>query len=69
VSEGHSAEPAAIKIGILTVSDRASRGAYADEGGPAIEAYLNEVLTVPWQADSRIVPDDLNENWRTTAAA
>jgi molybdopterin adenylyltransferase len=61
VSEGHSAEPAAIKIGILTVSDRASRGAYADEGGPAIEAYLNEVLTVPWQADSRIVPDDLNE--------
>ena len=37
-------------IGILTVSDRASRGEYADEGGPAIRGYLAEVLTSPWQA-------------------
>jgi molybdopterin adenylyltransferase len=52
-------------IGILTVSDRASRGAYADEGGPAIRAYLAEVLASPWQAHERIVPDDLE----TIAAA
>ena len=30
----------AIRIGIVTVSDRASAGLYADEGGPAIEAYF-----------------------------
>ncbi len=48
----------AIKIGIVTVSDRASAGIYADEGGPAIEAYLNRALTSPWQAVSRIIPDD-----------
>ena len=46
-------------IGILTVSDRASRGEYADEGGPAIRAYLAEVLASPWEARERIVPDEL----------
>jgi molybdopterin adenylyltransferase len=45
-------------IGILTVSDRASRGEYADEGGPAIRSYLAEVLTSPWQTVERIVPDE-----------
>ena len=55
------AAPAAVRIGIVTVSDRASRGEYADEGGPTIAAYLGEVLTVPWRADSRIVPDDLDQ--------
>jgi molybdopterin adenylyltransferase len=47
-------------IGILTVSDRASRGEYADEGGPAIRDYLAEVLTSRWAARERIVPDDLD---------
>ena len=48
-----------VRIGILTVSDRASRGEYADEGGPAIRAYLAEVLESAWEAQERIVPDDL----------
>lgn len=46
------------KIGIVTVSDRASAGVYADEGGPAIVEYLNKALTSPWQAVSRVIPDD-----------
>jgi len=46
-------------IGILTVSDRASRGAYADESGPAIRDYLSEVLASPWEPRMRLVPDDL----------
>ena len=46
-------------IGILTVSDRASRGEYADEGGPAIRGYLAEVLASPWEPHERIVPDDV----------
>ena len=48
-----------VRIGILTVSDRASRGEYADEGGPAIRTYLAEVLASTWEAQERIVPDDL----------
>lgn len=59
-----TSNPPAI-IGILTVSDRASSGTYADEGGPAIRAYLAEVLASPWEARERIVPDDLE----TIAAA
>ena len=47
-------------IGILTVSDRASRGEYADEGGPAIRGYLSEVLASPWEPREQIVPDDLD---------
>ena len=47
-------------IGIVTVSDRASRGEYADEGGPAIRAYLAEVLASPWEARARLVPDDVS---------
>ena len=47
------------RIGILTVSDRASRGEYVDEGGPAIRRYLAEVLTSPWEAIEQIVPDDV----------
>lgn len=54
-----SPHPAA-RIGILTVSDRASRGEYADEGGPAIQAYLAEVLTSAWEPHASIVPDDID---------
>ncbi len=46
------------KIGIVTVSDRASRGEYEDLGGPAIRAYLDEVLTSPFEAVARIISDD-----------
>jgi molybdopterin adenylyltransferase len=46
-------------IGILTVSDRASRGDYEDRGGPAIQAYLHEVLASAWRAVARVVPDEL----------
>jgi len=45
-------------IGILTVSDRASRGEYDDEGGPAIRGYLAEVLASPWEPREQIVPDE-----------
>ncbi|MCP4944946.1 MAG: molybdopterin adenylyltransferase [Planctomycetaceae bacterium] len=48
----------AAKIGIVTVSDRASRGEYEDLGGPAIASYLNEVLTSPWAAEARVISDD-----------
>jgi molybdopterin adenylyltransferase len=47
-----------IRIGILTVSDRASRGEYEDRGGPAIAAYLAEVLTSPYETVPRVIPDE-----------
>ena len=47
-----------VRIGILTVSDRASQGVYEDKGGPAIHAWLTHVLTNQWEAVARIIPDD-----------
>ena len=52
-----SATPIA-RIGILTVSDRASQGVYQDLGGPAIRDCLNEILTCPWEPLARIIPDE-----------
>ena len=46
------------RIGILTVSDRASRGEYEDKGGPAIHAWLTRALTSPWEAVARVIPDE-----------
>ncbi|MDT8386322.1 MAG: molybdopterin adenylyltransferase [Thiogranum sp.] len=47
-----------IRIGIVTVSDRASRGEYEDLGGPAICDWLNQALLSPWEAVTRIIPDE-----------
>lgn len=46
-----------VTIGILTISDRASRGEYEDLGGPAIAAWLKRAITTEWVAERRIVPD------------
>jgi molybdopterin adenylyltransferase len=48
-----------ILIGILTVSDRASRGEYEDRGGPAVETYLKRKIVSPYGVLRRIVSDDL----------
>jgi molybdopterin adenylyltransferase len=48
------------RIGIVTVSDRASRGEYEDRGGPAIRDYLTEVLASPWEGVARVIPDELD---------
>lgn len=49
-------EPAV--IGIVTVSDRASRGEYEDLGGPAVEEWIGKALRSPWRAERRLVPDE-----------
>jgi molybdopterin adenylyltransferase len=49
------------RIGIVTVSDRASRGEYEDRGGPAIREYLAEVLASPWEDIAEVVPDEVPE--------
>jgi molybdopterin adenylyltransferase len=46
------------RIGILTVSDRASRGDYEDKGGPAINAWLSRVLASPWEAVVHVIADE-----------
>lgn len=47
-----------IKIGVLVLSDRASRGEYEDISGKAIMTTLDEYLTTPREYDYRVIPDD-----------
>jgi molybdopterin adenylyltransferase len=47
-----------VPIGVVTVSDRASRGLYEDKGGPGIEAALAAILATPWRPMRRLVPDE-----------
>ena len=46
------------RIGILTISDRASQGVYEDRGGPAIRDWFTRALTTPWEAVARVIPDE-----------
>ena len=46
------------RIGIVTISDRASRGEYEDKGGPAMHAWFARVMTSEWEAVARVIPDE-----------
>jgi len=46
------------KIGIVTVSDRASAGIYEDLSGKAIIDVLNEYLTSEWEPVYQVIPDE-----------
>lgn len=48
----------AVRIGIVSVSDRASSGVYADQGLPALQDWLTRALHNPLTFESRLIPDD-----------
>jgi len=47
-----------VKIGILTISDRASQGEYLDEGGPAILEFLKEAILSPVEVYYSCIADE-----------
>ena len=47
-----------IKIGIVSISDRASTGVYEDKGLPALQDWLNRALLNPMQFEPRLIPDE-----------
>jgi molybdopterin adenylyltransferase len=55
-----STEPTfdAIRIGIVSVSDRASSGVYEDKGLPALKEWLGRALRNPLQFEARLIPDE-----------
>lgn len=46
------------RIGVLTVSDRASAGVYEDISGQAIKDTLKDYLTSEWQTEYRVIADE-----------
>ncbi len=49
-----------VKIGIVTMSDRASKGIYEDKSGKEIEKFLNENITNEFETIYRLIPDDFD---------
>jgi len=47
-----------VKIGIVSISDRASSGVYEDKGLPALQTWLSHALKNPLQFESRLIPDE-----------
>ncbi len=47
-----------IRIGIVSVSDRASSGVYVDQGLPALQDWLSRALRNPIDFESRLIPDE-----------
>lgn len=50
-----------LKIGLVSISDRASSGVYQDAGLPALQDWLNLALDSPWQVITRLIPDEQKE--------
>lgn len=47
-----------IKIGLVSISDRASKGIYEDKGIPSLEAWLSQALSSPFSLEARLIADE-----------
>jgi len=47
-----------LRIGLVSISDRASSGVYQDKGIPALEEWLGNALTTPFEIQTRLIPDE-----------
>jgi molybdopterin adenylyltransferase len=45
-------------IGLVSISDRASSGAYEDKGIPALRDWFGSALASPWRMETRLIPDE-----------
>jgi molybdopterin adenylyltransferase len=58
VSDTLIAAPDAVRIGIVSISDRASAGVYQDKGLPALQEWLTRALHNPITFDARLIADE-----------
>lgn len=54
-----------MRIGLLSISDRASDGTYEDQGIPALRDWLGRALRSPWETVTRLIPDERERIERT----
>jgi molybdopterin adenylyltransferase len=50
--------PDELLIGLVSISDRASGGAYEDQGIPALRDWFDAALTSQWKLETRLIPDE-----------
>ena len=51
----------ALRIGLISISDRASAGIYQDQGLPALQEWFGAALSTPWTLETRLIPDERAE--------
>src|SRR3954451_18453993 len=49
---------AELSIGLVSISDRASKGVYKDEGIPSLQSWFARALASPWRMETRLIPDE-----------
>lgn len=52
-------------IGLVSISDRASSGAYEDQGIPALREWFAAAMASPWRMETRLIPDEQAEIEKT----
>ncbi|MBI1394856.1 MAG: molybdopterin adenylyltransferase [Betaproteobacteria bacterium] len=50
-----------VRVGLVSISDRASRGVYQDEGVPALREWLGRAVRNPVEFEERLIPDEQAE--------
>jgi molybdopterin adenylyltransferase len=50
-----------IKIGLISISDRASNGVYEDKGIPSLKEWLTNALITPFSLETRLIADEQSE--------
>jgi molybdopterin adenylyltransferase len=50
--------PDELVVGLVSISDRASAGIYADQGLPGLIAWFEAALSTPWRFETRLIPDE-----------
>ncbi len=58
MSDTNTTPPESVRIGIVSISDRASAGTYEDKGLPALQDWLTRALKNPITFDARLIPDE-----------
>lgn len=54
-----------LRVGLVSISDRASQGIYEDQGIPALRDWLGRALATAWTAQTRLIPDERADIERT----
>jgi molybdopterin adenylyltransferase len=47
-----------LRVGLVSISDRASQGIYQDQGLPALQEWLGNALSTAWEMKTRLIPDE-----------
>ncbi len=58
MSGGDRSHPDELRVGLVSVSDRASAGVYRDEGLPGLQQWLARALSSPWRSVERLIADE-----------